>query len=134
MLLRTIAVMGDQAQRRLLQLLRDHVDDGKRRGVIWTIDRPITEYASPSPVGYSSSFVRHRLSTMRTDLDSFSEAEQTALINHGYCTAEVVLKRQAAGLIRRDTPVQVPYKEWMEEPSLWAPLENSHTRTKFGRS
>jgi NTE family protein len=71
---------------------------------------------------------------IRTDLDSFSEAEDAVLENHGYLLADAAVRRHVSSLLPATVPaLMVPHPEWMEESMVKAALKDSGKRKLLGR-
>ena len=74
---------------------------GVYRGAYWGLGTDRDEYQVPGggrPVGYTGQ-VLDRLRVVRTDLDRFSPAEQSVLMNHGWALAGAALGRWGTDLI-----------------------------------
>jgi hypothetical protein len=72
---------------------------------------------------------------VRTDLDSFGEAEQAILENHGYLLADAALRERGlatAGGIET-LPPDPPHPGWMSEARVREALAASGRRTRVGR-
>jgi NTE family protein len=132
----------DRIKRYLLIQFNQSVNVRKR----WLIDSFVRgEYdgaywgASSAPIrygvmqGYSKELARTVISQVRTDLDHFSDAEQSVLENHGYFLADAALKTHAKGLIKNpDAPLEVPYPDWMDEAKVRNALKDSSKNKVFG--
>jgi hypothetical protein len=71
---------------------------------------------------------------VRTDLDSFSEAEMSVLENHGYFTAERSIRKHAAEPVSPGAkPAEPPYPEWTDEAKVRRELRDSARRISFRR-
>lgn len=108
--------------------------DAGLAGTYWGIGTPVAAYQVPFN-GYSEGVVSGVISRIRTDLDSFSNAEANVLINHGYLLAAAAAEKwlRPFGLIRIEAPVAVPYEDWMNEAAVLDALGDSHKRRILGR-
>lgn len=71
---------------------------------------------------------------IRTDLDSFSDAEAAVLENHGYLLADAAVNRHVPALLPAAVPpLAVPHPGWMDEDRARAALKDSGLRKLFGR-
>lgn len=71
---------------------------------------------------------------IRTDLDSFSEAEMSVLENHGYFAAERSIRKHAPELIAPESkPAEPPYAEWIHEGKVGGELRDSRQRISLRR-
>jgi NTE family protein len=99
-----------------------------RRGALWAINTNIEDYQLSSAPGYGSEG-RQLLSGIRTDLNSFSEAEIACLENHGYSLADAALKSRAPQLLVKSIPEFVwPHPDWSADAKTIAALQNSASR------
>ena len=106
---------------------------GQLQGTYWGIGSATVNYDS-SISGYSARIVDDVIAEVRTDLDTFSDAEIAVLENHGYLMAEAAIQRHAPGLIGRDVaPLTVPHPAWLDETRVRRDLAGSHKRTIIGR-
>jgi NTE family protein len=93
-----------------------------------------TNYGNPAAIGYGKDLVENFIAKIRTDLDSFSDAEAAILENHGYCLADAAAHRHVPKLISSDAlPFSLPHPNWMNEDAARKALENSWRRTLAGR-
>ena len=70
---------------------------------------------------------------IRTDLDSFSEAEACVLENHGYMLANAAIQRHVPDLVPAKVPeMNIPYSDWMDEEKVKTALKDSGRRTLLG--
>jgi hypothetical protein len=86
---------------------------------------------SVGPTGYDSSLVDDVISAVRTDLDSFSEAEQAVLENHGYLLADAAARRDGRDLSAVHPPAVPPHPAWMDEAKVRLALAASSRRTRM---
>ena len=63
---------------------------GQMKGTYWGIGGTVAEYDLEG--GYSEDVVRNFIAAIRTDLDSFSDAEACVLENHGYALADAAIQ------------------------------------------
>jgi NTE family protein len=78
------------------------------------------------------------IAEIRTDLDSFSDAEAAVLQNHGYFLADTAIKKHAAALLpRTPPPLLPPLPDWVpptkSEGEIRTALKDSSKRTTLGR-
>jgi len=106
---------------------------GELAGTYWGIGSSADHYGFGGQF-YAKRLVDDVISEVRTDLDSFSEAEQFVLENHGYIMAEAAVRRHVPDLIVIDAPFVIPHADWMNEASVRDALRRSHERTFLGRS
>jgi NTE family protein len=93
-----------------------------------------TNYGNPAAAGYGRDLVENFIATIRTDLDSFSDAEAAILENHGYCLADAAAGRHLPSLISSSAlTFSLPHPNWMNEEAARKALENSWRRTLVGR-
>ena len=107
---------------------------GVLEGTYWGAASDVKNYA-PSAVGYPGDFAYDVLARIRTDLDAFSEAEASALENHGYALAEAAIKKHASGLVRQKVPFRPPHPrwDWTHLDDLRRALRDSGKRSALGR-
>ena len=88
--------------------------------------------------GYTTSFAKDIVSTIRTDLDSFSDTEKRVLENHGYALADANLKEYILSGLDSiaydqkavDNPV-IPNPEYLDECDLRIKMKKSSKRSLF---
>ena len=98
-------------------------------GSSWAIDTK----SKGAPVGYPDEVV-DTIVRVRTDLDSFTEAEQRILENHGYAVADRKLNKYAADLIEDGAPpARLPNPEWEDPARASDALRESHKRFSIRR-
>ena len=103
------------------------------KGTYWGIGATVSEYGLQG--GYSEPLVKAYIATIRTDLDSFSEAEACVLENHGYTLADAAIRKHVPVLL--PTPVSqldIPHRLWMEEGRVLEALKDSSRRPLLGHS
>lgn len=105
----------------------------KLRGTYWGIGGSAIKYGVNQ--GYSDELAKQHIATIRTALDSFSEAEASVLENHGYWLADAAIKTHATRLYPSDAPsVKAPNPDWdCPEERIKLVLRQSSQRTVFGR-
>jgi NTE family protein len=104
------------------------------KGTYWGIGGTCSDYGINQ--GYSKDLARNYIAAIRTDLDSFSEAEASVLENHGYWLADAAIRRHVPDLIYADTPIEVPNPGWPAdaEDRIKEALRDSRKRTLLGHS
>jgi NTE family protein len=130
---RYAAIQGHQVSRLRKRWLITNFIQGELTGAYWGIGSSADHYQFGGEF-YSEGLVDGFISEVRTDLDAFSEAEQSVLENHGYIMAEAAIRRHAADLVAIETPFAIPHPEWMEKSCVEEALCHSHKRTFLGRS
>lgn len=106
---------------------------GQMSGTYWGIGGTVAEYGFQG--GYSMDLVKNYIATIRTDLDSFSEAEACVLENHGYMLADAAIQRHVPKL--RPSPVpqlQIPHENCMDENKIKVALKDSSKRMLLGHA
>ncbi|HEX9990127.1 MAG TPA: patatin-like phospholipase family protein [Chloroflexia bacterium] len=92
------------------------------QGTYWGIGTPTARYGlkgQTPPAGYSPGSVSNFIAQIRTDMDTFSDAEAQILENHGYLLADAAIRRYTPQLIEPHArPLAVPYRAWFEGPDL----------------
>jgi NTE family protein len=112
------------------RLISDFVS-GQMKGTYWGIGGTVAEYGFEG--GYSGDVVRNFIAAIRTDLDSFSDAEACVLENHGYALADAAIRKHVPTLLPRPVPdFNIPHKEWMDEEKVKIALKDSGNRTLLG--
>jgi NTE family protein len=106
----------------------------KLEGTYWGIGGYASKYGVNQ--GYSETLAKGYIATIRTDLDSFSEAEASILENHGYWLADAAIKTHVSRLYPSNAPpVKVPNPDWdCSEDKIERVLRQSSQRTILGRS
>lgn len=103
------------------------------RGTYWGIGSTVQDYGLPG--GYSAALVRKCICTIRTDLDSFNDAEASVLENHGYQLADAAITKHVPELHPvPPPPLNIPHPEWLDETKVADALKDSSKRTFLGRS
>jgi hypothetical protein len=115
-LLRFTDVMGDQAEAVRKRWLIASYTQEVYGGTYWGIASAVSKYEIPDAIGYTEGLADEIISTVRTDMDKFSDAEAGVLENHGYTLAEVAVRKHIPQLYK-EIPMVPP------SPSLWPGLE-----------
>jgi NTE family protein len=132
-LLRYPDIMGNQVGSLRKRWLIASFVAGQMQGSYWGIGSAASHYRRGA-TGYAPELVADIICQVRTDLDSFSEAEAAVLENHGYCLAEAAILQHVPDLANSPVPpFQIPHPEWMDEDRVRKALAKSHTRTLLGR-
>jgi NTE family protein len=107
---------------------------GTLAGTYWGIGGSASDYGVKQ--GYSKKLATRYIAPIRTDLDSFSDAEASVLENHGYWLADVAIKTHLSKLYPCNAPVaRAPNLDWdCSEEKIERALQHSPQRTVFGRS
>jgi NTE family protein len=102
------------------------------KGTYWGIGS--TAYAYGIEQGYSNDLAKNYIAAIRTDLDSFSDAEASVLENHGYWLADAAIKKHVPTLLPAMVPpVNVPNPAWAgPEDKIKEALKDSSKRTLLG--
>jgi NTE family protein len=104
---------------------------GIMEGTYWGIGGATSSYGSNA--GYSKELASGVIAGIRTDLDSFSDAEAAVLENHGYLLADAAVKRHVPALLPSVAPpLVVPYPDWMDESRVRGALKDSGHRSLLG--
>jgi hypothetical protein len=93
------------------------------------------EIGQAAASGYDAALVAEVITTVRTDLDAFGEAEQAVLENHGYLLADAAVRasRPAGSATIEPLPPEPPHPRWMNEMRVREALATSSRRTRLGR-
>ncbi len=126
-LLRSFQVVANQALAVRKRWLVAAYLRGVYRGAYWGLGTDRDEYRAPGaarPPGYSGR-VLDRLRVVRTDLDRFSPAEQSVLMNHGWALAGAALVRWGADLTTTLAPPVAPDPALLDPDAALAALAGS---------
>ncbi len=126
-LLRSFQVVANQALAVRKRWLVAAYLRGVYRGAYWGLGTDRDEYQGPGaerPPGYSGP-VLDRLRVVRTDLDRFSPAEQSVLMNHGWALAGAALRRWGPDLTAAVAPAVAPDAALLEPDAALAALAES---------
>jgi NTE family protein len=106
---------------------------GQIKGTYWGVGSTPYDYGLNQ--GYSKDLAKNFIAAIRTDLDSFSDAEASVLENHGYWLADAAIKTHISNLLPALVPaLQIPNPMWAgPEDKIKQALRNSAKRTVFGR-
>jgi len=107
--LRYPSVIMNQVSSLRIRWLMSLIDDDRRlqfkiRNLRRGVYLPLTGSVNDGLSGYSSQLVNDHIATIRTDLDNFSHAEQSVLINHGYTLTDARIQKRLPWLIAPDSP------------------------------
>jgi NTE family protein len=104
----------------------------KLTGTYWGIGGSAYEYGVQQ--GYSEDLAKKYIGTIRTDLDTFSEPEQSVLENHGYWLADAAIKKHVSTLYPANAPTaKAPNPDWnCSEDKIANALRQSSHRTVLG--
>ena len=132
-LTRYLSIVDNQSASLRKRWLISNFQKQEMSGTYWGIRSDTKGYSEEQPPpGYSDPLVKTVISTIRTDLDSFTEPEIAVLENHGYLLANAATSVHMGNLIRPDAPpVQVPHPDWMDEEKVRTALKESYKRFKF---
>ena len=129
-LLEYVSVAMEQVSSLRKRWLMSNFITGELAGTYWGVASAASHYDVSE--GYSQELVAEVIARIRTDLDSFSAAEQDVLENHGYALADAAIRRHAAGLIAPDSPsYQPPNPDWLDETKVRHALRESNRRRLF---
>ncbi len=106
--------------------LVDELVAGRRVGALWTLHTRIDDFPLVDRYGYDPS-VTAAIQRIRTDLDSFSDAEASSLANHGYSLADAALRSRAACLCPNpEADFNWPNPNWTDPSAILPTLRHSH--------
>jgi len=102
------------------------------KGTYWGIGSSRSSYGLDG--GYSDDLAKNFIAPIRTDLDSFSDAEASILENHGYWVADAAIQKHVPELLPAQVPpLNVPYPSWSgPEERIKEALKDSSKRTLLG--
>ena len=83
--------------------------------------------------GYPEDLQESRIGEIRTDMDSFTDAESKILENHGYFMADLAIRRHASHLDETRADFVVPHRDYLDDEILRTALRVSHSRLYFWR-
>lgn len=110
---------------------------GVLNGTYWGVGGSPSSYGVSG--GYSKAVAEKYIAAIRTDLDSFSDAEASILENHGYWLADAAIKTHVSSLYPATAPApKAPNPAWDYaqpniEERIKAALQNSSKRSILGR-
>ncbi|HKW48256.1 MAG TPA: patatin-like phospholipase family protein [Gemmatimonadaceae bacterium] len=124
-------IMGNQARalrkRWLIDSYVSGIGPGGKAGfggTYWSTGGSRVEYDKADTSGYSKATAT-MIAHIRTDLNTFSEAETAILENHGYLMTDVALKVHASNLWRPSPPAQPPFPAWLDDSKAQGALKDS---------
>ncbi|MGE5230469.1 MAG: patatin-like phospholipase family protein, partial [Deltaproteobacteria bacterium] len=133
-LLRYTAVVTNQTRALRLRLFFGDTNAGRYQGAYWSLTSGAVASADADYAGYSQALADDVLSKIRTDLDSFSEAEACVLENHGYFAAERSIRKHGPDLpAPAAPPARAPYPAWTDEAKVRRELRDSARRFSLRR-
>jgi NTE family protein len=128
---RSLAIPENQALAVRKRWLMANFIGGIMEGTYWGIGGAASSYGGSA--GYSKELASEVIAGIRTDLDSFSDAEAAVLENHGYILADAAVRRHIPALLPAAVPpLQVPHPGWMNESRVRAALKDSGRRRLLG--
>ena len=106
---------------------------GQLRGTYWGVGSCPGDYGVQQ--GYPNDLVKNFIAAIRTDLDSFSDAEAAVLENHGYWLADAAIRVHVPELLPHPLPpLEIPNPQWAGPPEkIKQALVRSARRTLLGR-
>lgn len=128
-LLRYAEVVGSQAVALRKRLFVASCAAGDFRGSYWNLG----DRHDAGAAGYSLGLCSGLMARIRTDLDRFTAAEFSILVNHGYFSCEDGLHSTAAFHARDGLAPEWPYGEFSAEQAVRGHLASSHRRIFHGR-
>jgi NTE family protein len=131
---RFIGIPENQALALRKRWLMSNFHAQQMKGTYWGIGGTVGEYLTPGAhPGYSPATVKNCIAAIRTDLDSFSEAEASVLENHGYLLADAGIRAWVKDLLPpQPPPLALPHPDWMDEAKVQAALKDSAKRSLLG--
>ena len=105
----------------------ENADAPTLTGSYWATSSTRASFDKKDTAGYSEK-AAHAISSIRTDLNDFSEGETAALENHGYLLADIAIKTYVPDLYNHDSVPRPPYPEWMDEGKVLVALKGSSKR------
>ena len=130
---RYIGIPENQALAVRKRWLISNFVSGQMKGTYWGIGGTVAEYGFEG--GYSEDVTRNFIAAIRTDLDSFSDAEACVLENHGYALADAAIRKHVPELLPKPVPdLNIPHREWTDEEKVRMALKDSGKRTLLGHS
>ena len=131
---RFIGIPENQALAVRKRWLISNFNSGQLKGTYWGIGGSRASYGLEG--GYSDDLAKNYIAAIRTDLDSFSDAEASVLENHGYGLADAAIRKHVPELLpAKPPPPTVPYPAWAgPEDKIKEALKDSSKRTLLGHS
>ena len=130
---RYAGILGEQAGALRRRWLVAGLNKKHLHGAYWGINGVAQFPADAVAQAYDKQLVSEVIARVRTDLDSFSAAEQAVLENHGYLLTTAALERRWEAFGLAAAPLQVPHPEWLEPSAVRAALRESALRKVWGR-
>jgi NTE family protein len=129
---RFISIPENQALALRKRWLISNFAANQMKGTYWGIGSTAYDYGIQQ--GYSNDLAKNFIAAIRTDLDSFSDAEASVLENHGYWLADAAIRKHVPELLPPNIPpLNVPNPEWAgPEDKIKDALKDSRTRTLLG--
>lgn len=129
---RYISIPENQALAVRKRWLISNFQAGLLKGTYWGIGSSRSSYGLSG--GYSDELAKNFIAAIRTDLDSFSDAEASILENHGYWLADAAIQKHVPELWAKPAPpLNIPYPEWEgPDDKIKLALQNSHKRKLLG--
>ncbi len=130
---RFIGIPENQALALRKRWLISNFVSGQMKGTYWGIGGHAGDYGTDQ--GYSEDIAKNFIAAIRTDLDSFSDAEASILENHGYWLADAAMKKHVPELMTTPAALNVPNPEWAgPDDKIKQALHDSSKRTLLGHS
>lgn len=127
-LLRAADISMEQVGAVRKRWLVEQLTSGSRAGAMWALHSRLNDFPVTGKQGYGPEACL-ALQQVRTDLNSFSEAEISCLENHGYSMADAAVRSFARGACRQvDKQFAWPHEAWTGEQSVRAALVASGRR------
>ena len=100
-----------------------------RVGTLWAINTNVGDYPIDNAHSYSPE-VRPLFSSVRTDLNSFSDGEIACIENHGYALADAAIRSRTPQLAcNLDAEFVWPNPSWVNDDKATACIRTSASRT-----
>ena len=96
-------------------------------GTYWGLISNHDSYQLADSHGFTGSALE-KLNRVRTDLDSFSDAEQACLINHGYAIADTAVRKWCPTLVQSNAKFVWPDASYATDQVVTEALAKSHER------
>ena len=131
---RFISIPENQALALRKRWLISNFTAGQLKGTYWGIGSTRASYGLDG--GYSDDLAKNHIAAIRTDLDSFSDAEASILENHGYGVTDAAIQKHVRGLLPDPAPpLKIPYPDWAgPDDKIKEALKDSSKRKLLGRS
>jgi NTE family protein len=131
---RFISIPENQALALRKRWLISNFVASQMNGAYWGIGSTAYDYGIQQ--GYTNDLVKKFIAAIRTDLDSFSDAEASVLENHGYWLADAAIRKHVPELLPANIPsLRVPYPDWAgPEDKVRQALAESNKRSLLGHA